>query len=72
MKRETGFSESITPIRFRTTTLTDIQEVTQDLKLTQYSAGHSSPSTTMQFYIKGRKSSAEATAALEALYLPHG
>lgn len=35
IRRETGFSEKITPMRFRTTVLTDIYEQAKDIKLTQ-------------------------------------
>lgn len=40
IKRETGFSEAITPMRFRTTTLSDLYAATKDIKLTQAAAGH--------------------------------
>ena len=33
IKRDTGFSENITPIRFRTTVLTDLYDQTKDIKL---------------------------------------
>lgn len=39
IKKDTGFTESITPIRFRTTVLTDIYDQTKDIKLTQAVAG---------------------------------
>lgn len=35
IKRDTGFTENITPIRFRTTVLTDLYDQTKDIKLAQ-------------------------------------
>lgn len=40
IKRDTGFAENITPIRFRTTVLTDLYDQTKDIKLAQAAAGH--------------------------------
>ena len=40
IKRNTGFTENITPIRFRTTVLTDLYDQTKDIKLAQAAAGH--------------------------------
>ena len=54
IERDTGFGERITPIRFRTTVLTDMYYQTKDLKQTQQAAGHANASTTMKHYVKGR------------------
>ena len=54
IKRDTGFEENITPIRFRTTILTDIYDQTKDVKTAQAAAGHASPTMTMRRYAKGR------------------
>lgn len=35
IKRDIGFDENITPIRFRTTVLTDLYDQTKDIKLAQ-------------------------------------
>lgn len=35
IKRDTGFPENTTPIRFRTTVLTDLYDQTKDIKLAQ-------------------------------------
>lgn len=43
IKKDTGFSENITPIRFRTTVLTDLYDQTKDIKLAQQAAGHTTP-----------------------------
>ena len=54
IKRDTGFEDNITPIRFRTTVLTDIDDQTKDVKTAQAAAGHASPTMTMRRYAKGR------------------
>lgn len=68
IKQDTGFTENITPIRFRTTVLTDIYDRTKDIKLVQTSAGHTTSAMTMKYYVKGREPSSEATAAVERAY----
>lgn len=68
IKRETGFSESITPIRFRTTVLTDIYDQTKDIKLTQALAGHTTADMTLKYYVKGREDIAHATAVVGTVY----
>ncbi len=68
IKRDTGFDENITPIRFRTTVLTDLYDQTKDIKLAQAAAGHTTPAMTLRYYVKGRETSAQATAAVERAY----
>lgn len=68
IKRDTGFTENITPIRFRTTVLTDLYDQTKDIKLAQAAAGHTTPAMTLKYYVKGRETSTEATAAVERAY----
>ncbi len=68
IKRDTGFSENITPIRFRTTVLTDLYDQTKDIKLAQAAAGHTTSAMTLRYYVKGRETDQAATAALEQLY----
>lgn len=68
VKKDTGFSENITPRRFRTTVLTDLYDQTKDIKLTQAAAGHTTPTMTLKHYVKGRATSAQATAAVERAY----
>lgn len=68
IKRDTGFSENITPRRFRTTVLTDLYDQTKDIKLTQAAAGHTTPTMTLKHYVKGRETSCQATAAVERAY----
>lgn len=68
IKKDTGFTEKITPIRFRTTVLTDIYNQTKDIKLTQTVAGHTSADMTLKYYVKGRENIANATAAVGTVY----
>lgn len=68
IKRDTGFTENITPIRFRTTVLTDLYDQTKDIKLAQAVAGHTTSAMTLRYYVKGRETDQAATAALEQLY----
>ena len=68
IKRDTGFTENITPIPFRTTVLTDLYDQTKDIKLAQAAAGHTTPAMTLKYYVKGRETSAQATAAVERAY----
>lgn len=68
IQRETGFTESITPIRFRTTVLTDLYDQTKDIKLAQAAAGHTTSAMTLKYYVKGRETSSHAAAAVDKLY----
>lgn len=68
IKRDTGFSENITPIRFRTTVLTDLYDQTKDIKLAQAAAGHTTSAMTLKYYVKGRETSSEAVIAVDQLY----
>lgn len=68
IKKDTGFSENITPIRFRTTVLTDLYDQTKDIKLAQQAAGHTTSAMTLKYYVKGRETSAQAAAAVERAY----
>lgn len=68
IQRDTGFAENITPIRFRTTVLTDLYDQTKDIKLAQAAAGHTTSAMTLKYYVKGRETSSEAVAAVDRLY----
>ena len=68
IKRDTGFDENITPIRFRSTVLTDIYDQTKDIKLAQYAAGHTTSAMTLKYYVKGRETYAGAATAAEHAY----
>ena len=68
IQKQIGFSESITPIRFRTTVLTDIYDQTKDIKLTQAVAGHATADMTLKHYIKGRASTTMSEDTITNLY----
>lgn len=68
IKRDIGFSENITPIRFRTTVLTDLYDQTKDIKLAQAAAGHTTSAMTLKYYVKGRETATNATNAVERAY----
>lgn len=68
IRRDTGFQDRITPIRFRTTVLTDIYDQTKDIKQAQAAAGHTTAAMTLKYYVKGRSGTHEATSAVERAY----
>lgn len=68
IRRDTGFEDRITPIRFRTTVLTDIYDQTRDIKQAQAAAGHTTAAMTLKYYVKGRNGTHEATTAIERAY----
>ena len=68
IQKDTGFEEKITPIRFRTTVLTDMYDETRDLKVVMDAGGHSQLSTSVKHYIKGRQTIHAATEAVERRY----
>lgn len=69
IKWDLEFEENITPIRFRTTVLTDVYEQTGDINLAQKEAGHTTPAMTLKYYdVKGRKTSGDAAIAIERVY----
>lgn len=68
IQRDTGFDERVTPRRFRTTVLTDLYDQTKDVKQTQQAAGHTTATTTMKYYIKGRSEHSNTAAPVAAAY----
>ena len=68
IKRDTGFTENITPIRFRTTVLTDLYDQTKDIKLAQAAAGHTTSAMTLRYYVKGRETISKAAAIVDRAY----
>lgn len=68
IQKQTGFDESITPRRFRTTVLTDLYDVTKDIKLTQAAAGHTTSAMTLKHYVKGRGTAGDTAAAIKSVY----
>lgn len=68
IKRDTGFTENITPIRFRTTVLTDLYDLTKDIKLAQEAAGHTTSAMTLRYYVKGRETISKAAEVIDRAY----
>ena len=68
IQRDTGFETTITPIRFRTTVLTDLYAETKDIKLTQHAAGHTTSAMTLKHYVHGRETTQTAASAVDRLY----
>ena len=68
IKQDLEFEDNVTPIRFRTTVLTDLYEQTGDIKLAQKEAGHTTPAMTLKYYVKGRKTSEDTAIAIERVY----
>lgn len=68
IQRDIGFDGKITPIRFRTTVLTDLYDATKDIKLTQQTAGHATSAMTLKHYVKGRLSVSSSAQVIDSLY----
>lgn len=68
IQKDTGFEENITPIRFRTTVLTDIYDQTKDVKAAQAAAGHTTSAMTLKHYIKGRETARQTANAIDDIY----
>lgn len=68
IRRDTEFTERITPIRFWTTALPDIYDQTKDIKQAQHAAGHTTAAVTLKYYVKGCGDEQEAVGAVERTY----
>ena len=68
IQKQTGFDERITPRRFRTTVLTDIYDVTKDIKQAQMAAGHTTATMTLKHYVKGRQQTANTAEPIAKVY----
>lgn len=68
IQKDIGFNDNITPIRFRTTILTDMYDQTKDIKLAQAAAGHTTSAMTLKYYVKGRETSSKGADAVDKLY----
>lgn len=68
IKRDIGFDENITPIRFRTTVLTDLYDQTKDIKFAQAAAEHTTSAMTLRYYVKGRETISKAAAVVDQAY----
>ena len=68
IQRDTSFEENVTPIRFRTTVLTDIYDKTKDVKAAQAAAGHTTSAMTLKHYIRGRETARQSANAIDEIY----
>lgn len=68
IQKETGFPEPIQPRRFQTTVLTDIYDVTKDIKSAQAAAGHTTAAMTLKYYVKGRATSQDTASPIAKAY----
>lgn len=68
IQKDISFEGKITPIRFRTTVLTDMYDQTKDVKQTQAAAGHAKPTMTMERYARGRMSNFNSATPIAAAY----
>lgn len=68
IKKDVGFEENITPIRFRTTVLTDIYDQTRDIKQAQAAAGHTTSAMTLKYYVKGRSDKSQSASVIDSVY----
>ena len=66
--RDIAFSEKITPIRFRTTVLTDIYDETKDIKKAQAAAGHTTSAMTLKHYVHGRQIQSSTATPISRRY----
>lgn len=68
IEKDIGFTDKITPIRFRTTVLTDIYAKSHDIKLAQYAAGHTTSAMTLKHYVKGREDTSTTATVIDHIY----
>lgn len=68
IKKDIGFDDDIVPRRFRTTVLTDIYDVTKDIKSTQHAGGHATPVMTLKHYAKGREENSDTATPVADRY----
>ena len=68
IQKDLEFDDKITPIRFRTTILTDIYDQSKDIKLAQAAAGHTTAAMTLKYYVKGRSTDGQVSGALDKAY----
>ncbi|MBR5301634.1 MAG: site-specific integrase [Clostridia bacterium] len=68
IRKEIGFDEPISPIRFRTTVLTDLYDTTKDIKQAQAAAGHTTAAMTLKHYVKGRHERQNTAAPIADAY----
>lgn len=68
IQKDPGFTEKITPRRFGTTVLTDLDDKTKDVKIVPTAAGHSTTAMTLKHSGKGRECVAASAGVLDRVY----
>ena len=68
IQQDINFAEAITPRRFRTTVLTDLYDMTKDIKQAQAAAGHTTAAMTLKHYVKGRSEHRNTAAPIATAY----
>ena len=68
IQQDINFAEAITPRRFRTTVLTDLYDMTKDIKQAQAAAGHTTAAMTLKHYVKGRSEHRNTAAPSASAY----
>ena len=68
IQKETGFPEPIQPRRFRTTVLTDIYDVSKDIKSAPAAAGHTTAAVTLKYFVKVRTASQDTASPIVQAY----
>ena len=68
IKQDINFEEAITTRRFRTTVLTDLYDMTKDIKQAQAAAGHTTAAMTLKHYVKGRSEHRNMAAPIATAY----
>ena len=68
IQQDINFAEAITPRRFRTTVLTDLYDMTKDIKQAQAAAGHTTAAMTLKHYVKGRSEHRNTAAPIASAY----
>ena len=69
IKRDTGFTENITPIRFRTTVLTGLYDQIKGIKLAQAARRTNTTSAmTLRYCVKGQETISRAAAVVDRAY----
>ena len=67
IQQDINFNEAITPRRFRTTVLTDLYDMTKDIKQAQAAAGHTTAAMTLKHYVKGRSEHRNTAAPIATM-----
>ena len=68
IQRGINFAEAITPRWFCPTMLTDLYDMTKDIKQAQAAAGHTTAAMTLKHYVKGRSEHRNTATPIASAY----